>query len=155
MKKDAKSKNSTLDWGILGSSIGPRARLLVNGLGSRSLSVSAPYGLPTGSLTILALIAANPGSSQTALARKAGLATSALVGVVDQLEAHGLAARDRSESDRRRNSLSVTPAGEKAMAELFTTVDAEEEPIRNALGDKNLAKLLELLDQAVAALPTR
>ncbi len=142
----------TLDWGILAGSVGPRVRLLRNALTARSIAVSAPYGLPTGSLTVLALIAANPGSSQSALAGRAGLNKSALVGIVDQLEARGLAARDRSTSDRRRNQVTVTPEGEAAMQALFMAVAAEESVIRDALGSADLAVLLALLDKAIAAL---
>lgn len=142
----------TLDWGLLAGSIGPRVRLLRNALTARSIAVSAPYGLPTGSLTVLSLIAANPGSSQSAIARRAGLNKSALVGIVDQLEAKGLAARDRSASDRRRNQVTVTPAGEAAMQALFVAVAAEESVIRDALGAADLEVLLGLLDRAIAAL---
>ena len=141
-----------LDWGILAESVGPRVRLLRNALTARSIAASAPYGLPTGSLTVLALIAANPGSSQSALARRAGLNKSALVGIVDQLEAKGLAARDRSESDRRRNQVTVAPEGEAAMQALFAAVAGEEKAIRDALGQADLEGLLGLLDRAIAAL---
>ena len=141
-----------LDWGILEESVGPRVRLLRNALTARSIAVSAPHGLPTGSLTVLALIAANPGSSQSALARRAGLNKSALVGIVDQLEANGLAARDRSTKDRRRNQITVTAEGEATMQALFVAVAAEEEAIRDALGSADLAVLLGLLDRAIAAL---
>jgi len=144
-----------LDWGILGGSVGPRVRLLRNALTARSIVASAPYGLPTGSLTVLALIAANPGSSQSALAQRAGLNKSALVGIVDQLEAKGLAARDRSTSDRRRNQVTVTPEGEAAMQALFVAVAAEEGAIGDALGLADLGALLGLLDRAIAALEER
>jgi len=145
----------TLDWGILAGSVGPRVRLLRNALAARSIAVSAPHGLPTGSLTVLALIAANPGSSQSALAQRAGLNKSALVGIVDQLEAKGLAARDRSTSDRRRNQVTVTPEGEAAMQALFVAVAAEEGAVRDALGSADLAVLLGLLDRAIVALEER
>ena len=141
-----------LDWGILAGSVGPRVRLLRNALTARSIAVSSPFGLPTGALTVLALIAANPGSSQSALARRAGLNKSALVGIVDQLEARGLAARDRSTSDRRRNQVTVTAEGEAAMQALFLAVAAEEGAVRDALGAADLAVLLGLLDRAIAAL---
>ena len=127
-------------------------RLLRNALTARSIAVSAPYDLPTGSLTVLTLIAANPGSSQAALARRAGINKSALVGIVDQLESRGLAGRDRSSTDRRRNSLSVTAEGEQVMNQLFAAVGPEEQPIRDALGAPDMAKLLALLDRAIAAL---
>lgn len=152
MEKETAARAAELSWGILGGSVGPRVRLLRNVFSARSIAVSAPYGLPTGSLTVLALIAANPGSSQSALAARAGLNKSALVGIIDQLEAEGLAARKRSETDRRRYGLSVTPAGERAMETLFAAVTQEEAPVRDALGARDMASLLALLDRAIRAL---
>ena len=146
---------TTLDWGILDGSVGPRVRLLRNALTARSIAVSAPYGLPTGALTVLALIAANPGSSQSAIAKRAGLNKSALVGIVDQLEAKGLAARERASGDRRRNQVTVTPEGEAAMEALFAAVTREEGPLRDALGMADLEMLLVLLDRAIEALEER
>ena len=141
-----------LDWGILAGSVGPRVRLLRNVLSARSISVSAPHGLPTGSLTVLALIAANPGSSQTALAGRAGLNKSALVGIIDQLERRRLVERDRAANDRRRYQVSVTPEGERTIDELFAVVTAEEASVRDALGERDMATLLRLLDRAIEAL---
>jgi len=101
---------------------------------------------------VLALIAANPGSSQTALAKRAGLNKSALVGIVDQLEQRGLVERDRAASDRRRYQVSVTREGERQMQALFAVVTREEEPIREALGKRDLSALLDLLDRAISAM---
>src|SRR5688572_26103825 len=141
-----------LDWGILAGSVGPRVRLLRNALTARSIAVSAPHGLPTGSLTVLALIAANPGSSQTALAQRAGLNKSALVGIIDQLEQRAMVERLRVATDRRRYTITVTAAGEDVMRTLFGEVTQQEEPVRDALGSQDMARLLDLLDRAVAAL---
>ena len=141
-----------LEWGILAGSVGPRARLLRNALSARSIAVSAPHGLPTGSLTVLALIAANPGSSQSALAKRAGLNKSALVGIVESLEQRGLVERDRVADDRRRYQVSVTDSGRQAIEALFALVDREERPIRDALGTRDMIQLLALLDRAIAAL---
>jgi DNA-binding MarR family transcriptional regulator len=141
-----------LDWGILAGSVGPRVRLLRNELHGRSITVSAPYGLPTGSLTVLALIAANPGSSQTALARRAGLNDSALVGIIDQLEQRGLVERGRAANDRRRYQLAVTPDGRAMMETLFSVVTEQEAGIRDALGARDMAALLRLLDRVIVAL---
>jgi DNA-binding MarR family transcriptional regulator len=142
----------THDWGQLADTVGPRVRLLRNALAALSIAALEEFGLPTGSLTVLSLIAANPGSSQTLLARAAGLNKSALVGIVDELERCGLAARDRSASDRRRNQLSVTPAGEAAMRAMFERVRTGEDRVREALGRADHAQLIELLDRANAAL---
>ena len=139
-------------WGQLANTVGPRVRLLRNALAVRSIAALEQFGLPTGSLTVLSLIAANPGSSQTVLAKAAGLNKSALVGIVDELEKRELAARDRSASDRRRNHLSVTPAGEAAMKSMFERVRKGEETVRDALGANEHRRLLDLLDRANAAL---
>lgn len=148
----AKREAGGHQWGQLAEAVGPRVRLLRNALAARSIAALEEFGLPTGSLTVLSLIAANPGSSQTVLAKAAGLNKSALVGIVDELEKRGLAARDRSASDRRRNQLSVTPAGEAAMKAMLDRVRVGEDAVRDALGSAEHRRLLELLDRANAAL---
>lgn len=145
-------RDQTYRWGLLVDAVGPRVRLLRNALAARSIAALEGFGLPTGSLTVLSLIAANPGSSQTVLAKAAGLNKSALVGIVDELERRGLAARGRSESDRRRNQLTVTPAGEAAMEAMFAKVAVGESKLRSALGLRDHTLLLDLLDRANAAL---
>ena len=139
-------------WGQLAGSVGPRIRLLHNVLAPRSIAALEDYDLPTGSHTVLSLIAANPGSTQTELAEAAGLNKSALVGIVDELEKRGFAARVRSPSDRRRNHLTVTPEGEAEMKAMFASVDPGEAQIREALGPHDHALLLDLLDRTYAAL---
>lgn len=120
-------------------------------LNGASISASEPFDLPTGSLTVLALVSANPGSSQADLAARAGITSPSLVGIIDDLEKRGLISRERSPTDRRRNMLVLTAKGEKQMADLFATVTQIEKPIRDALGPKDHALLAELLDRAVEA----
>jgi DNA-binding MarR family transcriptional regulator len=145
-------KESILDWGIYSGSIGPRLRLLRNMLLTASIEVSAPFGLPTGSLTVMALIAANPDSSQVMLARQAGMTGPSLVGLIDELEARGLVTRIRSVTDRRRNRLVLTEGGAATMDRLFAVVRDIEAPIREAFSDEELADFVSYLDRAIAAL---
>ncbi len=142
----------TLDWGFLDTSIGPRVRLLRNALHAGSLAVSEPFGLPTGSLTVMALVSANPGSSQAELAAKAGITGPSLVGLLDELEQRGLLVRRRDELDRRRNILVLTDKGTATMELLFATVSTIESPIRAALGEADLVQFTSLLDRAIAAI---
>ena len=142
----------TLDWGLLSQHIGPRVRLLRNTLNARSIAVSEPFGLPTGSLTIMALMAQNPGSSQVELAAYAGITGPSLVGIVDELERRGLVQRVRSTEDRRRNMLVVTEKGERTMTALFTEVQHIEDPIQEALSPEELAQFIDFIDRANAAL---
>ena len=143
---------SDLDWGLLSNSVGPRVRLLRNNLNARSIAASDPFGLPTGSLTIMSLIAQNPGSSQKELADKAGITGPGLVSLVDDLERQGLVRRDRSTTDRRRNMLVLTDKGEKTVAEMFKVVSQIEAPIREELSPKELDQLIGLIDRVLKAL---
>ena len=141
-----------LEWGVLSDMVFPRVRQVRNLLGARSVAALTISGLPTGSFTVLALVAANPGRSQAALARRAGINKSALVGIVDHLEKAGLAARDRSEVDRRRNTLTVTEAGLETLNGLYEMASAVEQPIVEALGKNDIAVLVGLLEKAFDAL---
>jgi DNA-binding MarR family transcriptional regulator len=144
-----------MDWGILGGSIGPRVRLLRNSLNAGSLVQSEPHGLPTGSLTVMALIAANPGCSQVQLAALAGITGPSLVGIIADLEGRGLLSRERDSADRRRNMVVLTDAGREKMETLFAAVTVIEQPVRDALGAADMAQLISLLDRALAALAPR
>ncbi len=115
------------------------------------MAVSEPFGLPTGSLTLMALISANPASSQSELARWAGITGPSLVGIIDDLEKRGLVTRERSSADRRRNMLVLTPEGEQTMQDLFAEVTQIEQPLRDELGKKDMELLVSLLERATAA----
>jgi DNA-binding MarR family transcriptional regulator len=132
--------------------VGPRIRLLRNALSAGSLRESEPFGLPTGSLTVMSLIAANPGCAQVDLAAMAGITGPSLVGIVADLEAAGYISRERMKEDRRRNMLVLTQAGQAKARELFTAVSQIEQPIMDELGPRDTARLTELLDRAYAAL---
>ena len=145
-----------LDWGLLDGAVGPHVRLLRNLLTSRSLTALAPYGLPPGSLSLLTLIHANPGCSQSELAQATGLNKSAVVAILDELERRGLASRGRVANDRRRNSLTVTSAGEEQLHQMFAVQIAQEAPIREELSQAELRQLITLLNRvnrAVARAP--
>ena len=67
--------------------------------------------LKPGEITVLGLVAENPGISQNDLASTLVIKKSAVTKVVQGLEATGLIERRRSTSDRRSNELRLTDAG--------------------------------------------
>ncbi|GAA0270753.1 hypothetical protein GCM10009127_08600 [Alteraurantiacibacter aestuarii] len=127
-------------------------RLLRNLLQARSIAVSEPFGLPTGSLTLLALISANPHSSQAELAAQAGITGPNVVGIIDELERRDLVTRERSSVDRRRNMVLLSEKGERTMHTLFAEVSKIEAPIREELGDEDLAKFIDYIERTLVAL---
>jgi DNA-binding MarR family transcriptional regulator len=109
-------------------------------------------GVKPGAFTALALISANPGASQTELAREMGFDKATIVALIDALEAQGWAQRARAAADRRRHSLVLTRAGEAALKRLLLSVNAIEAPARKGLSQADFRKLIELLDRAHLAL---
>ncbi len=141
-----------LNPGALGGFLGPKVRLLWNLLNARMLAAIEPFGLHSGAYSTLALISANPGCSQTALARALGMDKSAVVPIIDQLESRGLAIRVRSPEDRRRHALKLTAEGEGIRARMRDPVASAGLPIRKALAAGEMDQLLSLLDRANLAL---
>lgn len=99
----------------------------------------------------MALVSANPGSSQSDLAEMAGITGPSLVGIIDELEKRGLLMRTRSNRDRRRNMVVLTDEGEATLKKLFGLVTDIEGPIREELGEEDLQVFIRLLDRAICA----
>ncbi|WJR78221.1 MarR family transcriptional regulator [Bradyrhizobium sp. NP1] len=149
-RPDAKNEaeDGDIQLGLHALRLGFQVRRLHHLLSERVANVFLPYGLRPGSLTVMVLISANPGYSQAELARIGNLDKSAIVTIVDGLEARGLAIRGRSPSDRRRNSLFLTPAGEKLMLEMHGLAMATEQPLRDGLTAEEYDRLFALLEKA-------
>ena len=138
--------------GITEAFLGPRVRVLWNLLSARMLAALEPFGLKTGAFSTLALIAANPGCSQTELARTLGMDKSAVVPIIDELEARGLARRVRSPEDRRRHALVATAAAQSLTDQMHEAVSAVGRPIRDCMTPEEYRTLLTLLERSYAAL---
>ena len=138
--------------GITETYLGPRVRVLWNLLSARMLGALEPFGLKTGAFSTLALIAANPGCSQTDLARALNMDKSAVVTIIDELEQRGLARRVRSPEDRRRHALVVTEAALALMDQMQDAVSKVGRPIRQAMTPEEYRQLLSLLERSYKAL---
>jgi DNA-binding MarR family transcriptional regulator len=99
------------------------------------------------------LVKRSPGLTLRALAEAEGISPPALSGYVDRLERAGLLVRVRSETDRRRVGLELTPAGDRLLrsvrerrtAWLADRLASLEPEALAAVGDaiKPLSRLLE------------
>jgi len=151
-KGDREQGAPRLQWGRFSDRVGPAVRLLRNELTARIAEAYAPFALHSGALSAMVLIEANPGCSQSDLARELAMDKSVLVAVVDDLEQRGLARRARSTVDRRRNVLEITAEGAEVMAAMFACARRVERPIEQALSAEERAQLIGLLKRAYAAL---
>ena len=101
---------------------------------------------------ILALIDANPGLTQAALARALRRDTSSLTPALDDLTRRGLVIRERVQDNRRSYSLTLTSAGRRAMRELMATAVEHEREIDRLVGRANRADFIGTLRRIAAGL---
>jgi len=73
------------------------------------------FGITSRQATLLHLVKLSPGLTLRALAESEGISAPALSGHIDRLEEAGLLVRVRSDVDRRRVGLELTPAGERLL----------------------------------------
>ncbi len=105
-------------------------------------------GVSTGQLSILGLIAGNPGIGIAELASREGTSMPSVSIHIDRLEASGLVTRRQAEKDRRRVDLAVTPEGERVLKVIRTKRTAWLSAQLTRLTDTDLGAI----DAAVAPL---
>ena len=104
-----------------------------------------PLGLRPPHFGVMTLIDAHPGSTQQELVTRSLIDASSMVGVIDELEAMGLAERRRHAEDRRKHAVHLTARGRRALErargaavkmaqEVFAPLDPDElETLRRLL----------------------
>jgi DNA-binding MarR family transcriptional regulator len=131
-----------LAQGDLAGLIGYRLRRAQQEL-FRDFAASIPDISP-GRAGLLMLIEANPGVTQSRLARAMALDRSTMVGVLDVLESRGWLER-RKGSDRRTNGLWLTRAGRVLLARIKRRITDHEARVTARLSSAERQRLLTLL----------
>jgi len=93
------------------------------------------------------LIGANAGVSQVAVAAALGMDRATMMAVTNRLEARGLVVRKRSATDRRRQELYLTAAGEKALHKVKARIVEHENRFKRLFEPAELAALLSALQK--------
>lgn len=113
---------------------------------ARAQTAVAPFGIDIRHFCTLTELAAGTVESQQALARASGQPAPVIVGIVDELEAAGLARRAPHPDDRRVRCVAITPAGRRAQpaaAAALAEVHGELAQTTGAAGYAELAWLLQ------------
>jgi DNA-binding MarR family transcriptional regulator len=136
--------DGALDHGLLPRLVGYQLRLAQLAVFRDFDRATADLGLTPGRFGMLVLIEANPGVTQSELARAVGLDRSTMVALLDQLEDRRLVARRQGE-DRRTNGLWLTAAGERLLGRVKRRVAAHEARVAARLTPAERELLLAVL----------
>ena len=142
----------TIDYDLLPGLVGyhlRRAQVAVFAHFANSIEGQATPG----QFGVLTLIGANPGLSQSALARAVGVERSTMVAVIDVLEGRGLVERRPSPVDRRSHAMMLTAAGRSLLSRLKAMVEAHDRGATAELGEDEKATLITLLRRLAGAPP--
>jgi DNA-binding MarR family transcriptional regulator len=93
------------------------------------------------------LINGNAGVSQVSLAAALGMDRATMMSVVDRLEERGLVIRKRSNTDRRRQKLYLTPAGQNMLRKVKARIAKHEERLKSLFTAAELSALLAALQK--------
>ncbi|MGI8869464.1 MAG: MarR family winged helix-turn-helix transcriptional regulator [Mycobacteriales bacterium] len=103
------------------------------------------FGLTPPEFGAMALIASQPGVSQSALGQRSGRDPSTMVAVIDQLERLGYAERDVDPADRRRRTIMLTKRGQQVYREAAKATDEVSDELLGALDTRERDELNRLL----------
>lgn len=95
--------------------------------------------------SVLAVIEANAGLSQSGLADFLGIEPARLARMLDRLEKRGFTERRQSPRDRRAHALYLTREGQKALKRIKALAGQHEAHLAETLGPEKRRLMIELL----------
>ena len=109
------------------------------------MAAVAEFELTQKQMATLWLIQANPGVSQVEVAAALDMDRATMMALTDRLENRGFVIRKRSSTDRRRQELYLTPAGQSTLRKCKSRIAAHEVKFREMFTAAELASLVDAL----------
>jgi len=122
---------------------------------TRTAAALESLGLTTALFAVLNVLGARESAMQRELSAAMGIDPSTIVALVDDLEAKGLATRERHPKDRRAWAVAITPAGRKTLERARRAAQRVEDEVLGGLSEAERRRLLTLLHRALDAAPAQ
>jgi DNA-binding MarR family transcriptional regulator len=139
------ANRTPLDIGVLEGHLGYFVRRLQVWVFQDFIRTLAAIDLRPAQYSVLVLIAANPGASQSQIASRLGIERARLVRLLNKLEKRGLMERLGSPSDRRTHALRLTREGRKTLKRAQTLAALHETRLAEMLGPEQRRTLIDSL----------
>lgn len=102
-------------------------------------------GLTQRQIAVLEIVGAVPGVSQVDIAAQLSTDRATMMAIVDRLQDRELIVRRRSNEDRRRQELHLTPAGADAVKRAREVIAQHEKRLTDRFSPEELAALFDAL----------
>lgn len=104
-------------------------------------------GLTQKQVSVLWLVHDHPGIAQTDLGRRLQMDRATVMAIINRLQDRELLVRGASTVDRRRQTLTLTAAGDAALAEARTAIAAHESWLKDRFSAAEVRTLVALLSR--------
>lgn len=138
-------RSERLKLGVLEGHLGYFIRRIQVWVFNDFLQTLAPLKIRPAQYSVLAVIEANPGLSQSDVADFLGIERARLARMLDRLEKRGFAERRSSPRDRRSHALFLTREGQKALKRIKALAMQHEENLNKNLGPDKRRQMIEML----------
>ena len=122
---------------------------------TRTAEALGGVGLTPALFAVLNVLGAREGAIQQHLSSEMGIDPSAMVKLINELEAAGLAERRRRPGDRRAWEVAITPKGRRSLERARRAACQVEDEVLEGLTNEERRQLLTLLRRALASAPTQ
>jgi DNA-binding MarR family transcriptional regulator len=130
-------------------------RRIIRAVDLHSRSLVQRYRLTGPQLVVLKTIADSRPSSVGEIARAVYLSQATVTGILDRLETRGLVARTRSQDDRRRVLVSLSPKAEERLRSAPPLLQEHFTRRFLELDDEDQRRILEALERVVSLMEAR
>ena len=133
------------DIGAIRNIVGFHIRLAHGAVYRHFAESFADLDLTQKQVSVLWLVNDHRDIAQTGLAQRMRMDRATTMAIVNRLQARGYLVRTKSTQDRRKQALTLTPAGRAALRTAKLAIRKHEDWLKSRFTDKEVAKLIELL----------
>jgi DNA-binding MarR family transcriptional regulator len=135
---------------VLASRLGYLLKHAQSRLAEASAQAMAPFGIDGRELAVLVVLTSDSPLSQLEAAGRLGVDRTTMVALIDALEDKGLVERHRSDHDRRRNTVQLTPEGLDRLSRAERARERMERQFLSPLAASDAESLIRALQTLVS-----
>lgn len=133
--------------GAIGDILGFHIRLAHGAVYRHFSDTFSDLDLTQKQVSVLWLVDDHPGMAQADLGRTLQMDRATVMAIVNRLQAKGLLKRGASTTDRRRQTLTLTDAGQESLREARRAVESHESWLKDRFSPAEVRTLIGLLSR--------